>query len=105
MEIATLDCFCLVKLNFDKTKIEDIRLAYGVANPTPIRVKQAEDFARGKGIKDTSLFDEIGEKALLDTNPRDSWRASKEFRQQIIKELDVYCLKQSILRAGRKIND
>lgn len=104
MEIATLGCSCLVKLNSDKTKIEDIRLAYGVANPTPIRVKQAEDFARGKDINDSSLFEEIVEKALLDTNPRDSWRASKEFRQQIIKELAVRCLKQSIVRAGGKIN-
>ncbi len=33
MEIASLGCSCLVKLNSDKTKIEDIRLAYGVANP------------------------------------------------------------------------
>ena len=51
MEIATLGCSCLVKLNSDKTKIEDIRLAYGIANPTHVRVKQAEDFAVEKILK------------------------------------------------------
>lgn len=37
MEIATLGCAVRVKLSEDKQVIEDVRLAYGVAAPTPIR--------------------------------------------------------------------
>ena len=35
--------------------------------------------------------------------PRDSWRASKEFREQLIKEMAKRSLVNSIRRAGGKI--
>ena len=38
MEIATLGCACLVKLSWDKKVVEDMRIAYGVAAPTPVRM-------------------------------------------------------------------
>ena len=40
MEIATLGCAVRVKLSEDKQVIEDVRLAYGVAAPTPIRCRR-----------------------------------------------------------------
>ena len=60
MEIATLGCAVSVKLTEDKKHIQDLRLAYGVAAPTPIRchtteesVQNASDrnrtYARGSG--------------------------------------------------------
>lgn len=36
MEIATLGCAVSVKLSEDKKRVQDLRLAYGVAAPTPI---------------------------------------------------------------------
>ena len=104
MEIATLGCSVLVKLNTDKTKIDDIKIAYGVANPTPMRAKTAEQYAIGKDINDKDLYIKFGEEALKDTNPRDSWRASKEFRIQLIKVMANRSLKNAIIRNGGKIN-
>ena len=106
MEITTLGCSCLVKLDDKKTKIEDIKLAYGVANPIPKRVVEGENFAKGKMLKDIDeqFLKEYSEAALSGTNPRDSWRASKDFRIQLIKELAIRTLKESISRAGGKIN-
>ena len=43
MEIATLGCAVRVKLSPDKTVLEDVRLAYGVAAPTPVRCYEAEE--------------------------------------------------------------
>ena len=102
LEIATLGCSVLVKLNGAKDTIEDVKIAYGVAAPTPSRAPSAEAFAKGKKLSDDFLA-EFGEKALSDMSPRDSWRASKEFREQLIKEMARRSLVNAIRRAGGKI--
>ena len=103
LEIATLGCSVLVKLNAAKDTIEDVKIAYGVAAPTPSRALSAEEFAKGKKLDDKDLLDTFAEKALSDMKPRDSWRASKEFREQLIKEMAKRSLVNSIRRAGGKI--
>ena len=50
-----------------------------------------------------NFIEEFGEKALSDMSPRDSWRASKEFREQLIKEMARRSLVNAIRRAGGKI--
>ena len=103
LEIATLGCSVLVKLNSAKDTIEDVKIAYGVAAPTPTRAKSAEEYAKGKKLDDKELLDKFAEAVLSDMNPRDSWRASKEFREQLIKEMAKRSLVNSIRRAGGKI--
>ena len=102
LEIATLGCSVLVKLNASKDTIEDVKIAYGVAAPTPSRAPSAEAFAKGKKLSE-NFIEEFGEKALSDMKPRDSWRASKEFREQLIKEMARRSLVNAIRRAGGKI--
>ncbi len=98
MEIATLGCACGVKLSEDGTQIKEMRLAYGVAAPTPIRCTQIEQNVVGKAITD-ELYEMVGKGALDEVNPRSSWRASKEFRLQLVEELSKRALKQAILLA------
>lgn len=102
MEIATLGCAVRVKLTPDGQHIADVRLAYGVAAPTPVRCRQAEAALTGMRIDDPSIYDLIAETALTEVNPRDSWRASKEMRIQLIAELARRALRQSIILAGGK---
>jgi xanthine dehydrogenase FAD-binding subunit len=96
LEIATMGCCCLVKLGEDKRTIEDIRLAFGVAAPTPIRTRGAEDAVRGMDVAQAA--EKIGQLALAECHPRDSWRASKDFREQLIKEMS----RRSLVEAARK---
>ena len=103
LEIATLGCSVLVRLNNAKDAIDDVKIAYGVAAPTPSRAYKAEEYAKGKKLDDNTLLDIFAEKALSDMKPRDSWRASKEFREQLIKEMAKRSLVNSIRRAGGKI--
>ena len=103
LEIATLGCSVLVRLNDAKDTIDDVKIAYGVAAPTPSRAKSAEEYAKGKKLDDKTLLDTFSEMALSDMKPRDSWRASKEFREQLIKEMAKRSLVNSIRRAGGKI--
>ncbi len=76
MDIATTGCSVNVKLSEDKKTIEDVRIAYGVAGPVPMRAPSAEAKAKGKPLT-KAVVHEFGQAVLEDINPRDSWRASK----------------------------
>ena len=61
MDIATLGCSILLKEQGGL--IDDMRIAFGVAGPTPIRATEAEAFAKGKPVSNTVLK-EIGVRCL-----------------------------------------
>ena len=99
MEIASLGCSVNVRLSPDKKYIRRCRIAYGVAGPVPTRVPSAEAVANGERPTRT-MIDAFAEAVLLDINPRDSWRASKAFRQHIAVEMARRALTEAIQRAG-----
>ncbi|MCI1208175.1 MAG: xanthine dehydrogenase FAD-binding subunit XdhB [Treponema sp.] len=101
MEIATLGCSVVAKIN--GTLLEDVRIAFGVAGPVPMRCPGTEKAIRGKNIDD-NLFRILEKEILTEIHPRDSWRASKAFRLQLAKEMPVRSLKAlvEISAAGLK---
>jgi len=103
MDIATLGCSVNVRLDKDKKHIDRMRIAFGVAAPTPIRATSAEKIAQGRGFDET-LLEDVAKAAIGDVNPRTSWRASKEFRIHLIHELSMRALRISIEKAGGKFN-
>ena len=102
MDIATLGCSVNVRLSADKQTIERARIAYGVAGPVPMRAPSAEAVANGQPIS-YDLIDRFGLAVLNDINPRDSWRASKAFREHIAVEMAKRCLFESIRLAGGEL--
>jgi xanthine dehydrogenase FAD-binding subunit len=102
MEIATLGCAASVKLNGAKDVVEELRLAFGVAAPTPIRCPRAEETAVGKPLTEETLA-AIGEEAMKEAQPRGSWRASKVFRLQLVRELAARTTATAIENAGGAI--
>ena len=101
MDIATLGVSCLVKLTDDKKTVDDAALAFGVAGPVPMRAPSAEAAVRGLPIGEA--LEVIGKAALEDVNPRTSWRASKEFRIQLIEELSPRALREAARKGGADI--
>lgn len=99
MEIATLGCAVHVKLTKDNKCVEELRIAYGVAAPTPIRCKETEQKAAGMQVG-PELIEMVGKCVLEEVNPRSSWRASKEFRMQLVEEMAKRALTQALVRAG-----
>ena len=104
MEIATLGCAVRVKLSEDRKRIEDVRLGYGVAGPTPLRCRKAEEGLKGSAVNDSVAAAQFAKTALTEVNPRSSWRASKEFRLQLIEELAKRGLAAAVKRAGGEID-
>ncbi len=104
MDIATIGCSVNVKLSADKKNIEDARIAYGVAGPVPMRVPSAEKTAKGKPVS-METVKAFAQAVLEDINPRDSWRASKAFREHISVVLAERALKESIRLAGGEVDE
>ena len=102
MEIATLGCSVNVRMSEDKKTIDRCRIAYGVAGPVPMRAPSAEAVANGAAPSE-AMIEEFSLAVLKDINPRDSWRASKAFRQHIAVEMAKRALTESIHRAGGEI--
>ena len=104
MDIATLGCSVNVKLSDDKKTFTDIRIAYGVAGPVPMRAVHAEAAGRGLEVTEENIG-KIGDTVLEDVTPRDSWRASKAFREHISKLLCKRALREAVRRAGGVISE
>ena len=102
MDIATTGCSVNVKLSLDKKTIEDARLTYGVAGPIPMRAGTAEAAAKGQPVSRETVS-AFAKAVLEDVHPRDSWRASKAFREHIAVELARRCLMESIRLAGGEL--
>ena len=104
MDIATVNCSTVVKLSEDRRVVEDVRIAFGVAAPTPIRAPHGEDALRGQTISKEAI-DAAARAAISDTKARDSWRAGKAFREHMLAEIARRCLRTSITRAGGRLTE
>jgi xanthine dehydrogenase FAD-binding subunit len=83
----------------EENKFSDVRIALGVAAPTPIRCIEAEAYAAGRDITPETLK-EIGRYAVKSSKARDSWRASKAYREHLIEILTYRALKEAARRGG-----
>lgn len=104
LDIATLGCSANIRLaaeskNTEHPVIERLRLAYGVAGPVPMRARSAEKALAGKTAAAENII-RAAHAALDDITPRTSWRASKEFRQQLAEELAKRAITEALKRMG-----
>ena len=99
MEIAAVSCAVNVSLTPDKRSIRQAAIAYGVAAPTPVRCPETEKMLEGMEIG-PEMYRSAKKKILTELHPRDSWRASLELREQVIKELLVRALEEAVRCAG-----
>ncbi|MGI6226277.1 MAG: xanthine dehydrogenase FAD-binding subunit XdhB [Peptococcales bacterium] len=97
MDIATLGVAVLCKIK--ENVFEDLKIALGVAAPTPIRCDEAEEYAKNKEISEETIA-KIGKLAVKSTNPRTSWRASKEYREHLVEELTKRAIKEIVADKG-----
>ncbi len=97
MDIATLGCSVNLRLSADGSKLERLRLAYGVAAPVPIRAFQTEEKFQAAPVT-PDLAAQISQHVLAELRPRDSWRASAEYRLALAQELTQRALEQLLYR-------
>ncbi len=102
MDIATLGTSVNVRLSADKKTVERARVAFGVAGPVPLRAETAERLAAGKPVS-MELAEAFAQAVKEDINPRDSWRAAKDFRMHIAVESAKRAFIESVRLAGGEL--
>lgn len=95
MDIATIGCGAACKI--ENGKVSGLRLGFAVAGPTPLRCWRTEENAIGMEANE-GLLDMVRNSVLCDLKPRDSWRAAKDFREQIIRTLAERVLREVLRR-------
>lgn len=102
MEIATLGCAVSLRLSDDKRNIDDIRICVSVAAPTPLRCAATEARLVGAPLTGQTVST-LRKGVLSEVKPRDSWRASRQLRLQLSKELGERAFRQAVEAAGGKV--
>ena len=99
MDIATLSCSVASRVDTEKNVLEDVRITFGVAAPVPFRCEKTEAALKGMSVSE-ELYQTIEESVRQEISPRDSWRASREFRLQIGGEIAKRALIRTVELAG-----
>jgi carbon-monoxide dehydrogenase medium subunit len=76
----------LHRMEKDELVCKDVRIALGVAAPTPMRAVKAEALLRGKQLSD-ELLAEAAETAAGEAQPRDTIRGESWYRRELIRVL------------------
>jgi carbon-monoxide dehydrogenase medium subunit len=87
----------LHKMEEDGIICKDVRVALGVAAPTPMRALKAEALLRGKKLSD-ELLEEVANTASQEAQPRDSIRGEAWYRKDMIRVLVKRMAMKSIER-------
>jgi carbon-monoxide dehydrogenase medium subunit len=87
----------LHKMEEDEIICKDVRIALGVAAPTPMRALKAEALLRGKKLSD-ELLEEAANTALQEAQPRDTLRGEAWYRRDMVRVLVKRMAMKSIER-------
>jgi carbon-monoxide dehydrogenase medium subunit len=87
----------LHKMEEDEIICKDVRIALGVAAPTPMRAMKAEALLRGKKLSD-ELLEEVANTASQEAQPRDTIRGEAWYRKDMVRVLVKRMAMKSIER-------
>ncbi|MDI6707349.1 MAG: FAD binding domain-containing protein [Bacillota bacterium] len=82
--IATVNAGAVLGINNNTRKISAVRIAMGTVAPTPVRLYKTEKFLENR-IFSQSVIDEAVKVMEKEISPRTSFRATKEFREDIAR--------------------
>ena len=86
-------------VNLEDGKIAGARIALGAVAPTIVRARKAEATLDGKA-PDPTLIAEAAEIAVTEAKPIDDFRASAEYRRELIRALTGRVLNEAIEQAA-----
>jgi CO/xanthine dehydrogenase FAD-binding subunit len=90
----------LHKMEEDEIICKDVRIALGVAAPTPMRALKAEALLRGKKLSD-ELLEEAANTASQEAQPRTTLRGEAWYRRDMVRVLVKRMAMKSIERVVR----
>jgi CO/xanthine dehydrogenase FAD-binding subunit len=83
----------------DELICKDVRIALGVAAPTPVRATRSEQMLRGKMLSD-ELLNRVAQAASEEAKPRDSIRGEAWYRREmvnvLVKRMAMKCIERVV---------
>jgi carbon-monoxide dehydrogenase medium subunit len=94
-----IGCAVGVRLDAKKRVCVEARCVLGCVAPTPLRVRAAEDFLRGKGFS-AEVAEEAGRIAAQACSPLSDLRGSEAYKRAMVGVLMKRALKEAFERGG-----
>jgi CO/xanthine dehydrogenase FAD-binding subunit len=94
LEISLVNVAAFFALDGPSGPIKEARVVLGAVAPTPIRALSAEQVLMGER-PDDALFEKAGEAASKDAKPIDDFRASADYRREMVKVLTGRALREA----------
>jgi carbon-monoxide dehydrogenase medium subunit len=94
LEISIVNVAAFLALDGPSGPIREARIVLGAVAPTPMRSPAAEKALIGQK-PDEDLFEMAGEEAAKDARPIDDFRASADYRREMVKVLTRNALKKA----------
>lgn len=105
LEISLVNVAAFFALDGPNGPVKEARIVLGAVAPVPMRAPSSEALLLGEKPGD-EIFEKAGEAAAKDSKPIDDFRASAEYRRDMVKVLTRRALKLAYeeiqLREGRK---
>lgn len=98
-DYATVSAAAVVTLDAAKKKIEDVRIAMGSVNTTPVRATEAETVLKGQTVS-SEVLREAAEKAKGATDPVSDFRGSASYKTQMAGVFVRRALEKAIANAS-----
>jgi carbon-monoxide dehydrogenase medium subunit len=97
LEISLVNIAALIELDKPDGSIKSARIVLGSVAPTPFLSHSAEKILLGEKPTE-ALFTRAGEEAAKDSRPIDDFRASAEYRREMVKVLTKRVLETALNR-------
>ncbi len=105
LALPILNAAVVVGLDGDGAVFEKVRFALGPVAPTPFRARKAEAALQGKAVE-AEVIQSALERAAQEAQPRSNpLRASREYRQEMVKVLLKRALERAVQRARLREGD
>jgi carbon-monoxide dehydrogenase medium subunit len=104
MDMTTVGVSAFVTWDEGSQVFRDIKIALASSAPVPIRARKAEAILRGRAFAEDAL-DEAALVVCEEADPRTSWRATREFRFDLLKGLTKRAIRRAREQASHTIGD
>ena len=94
MDMTTIGVSAFVTLDADGQAFRDVKIALASSAPVPMRARKAESVLRGLPCTDAAL-DQAAMTVCEEADPRTSWRATRDFRLELLRGLTKRAIKRA----------
>lgn len=99
MDMTTVGVSAFVTWDEGRGVFHDVKIALASSAPVPMRATKAEATLRGRAFDEDALHD-AASAVCTDANPRSSWRATREFRLDLLQGMTKRAIRTAQERAA-----